>query len=388
MIDLGAPNPLFLGPLAFPQLAVMNAAAQLPQFALPALLNAFSAAAPVALQALTNPLIPPFLSMPSPASVLSAMAPIAGGGYAPQQARVDLAPFSQNDFIARAFDPNRREAARMELGLRADPLARAAFEQSIGGRIVSFGSACDGRFTIERFPPAGPAIGSGSAINPLAAAIQGITQQMAGAALAANPFAALALGGLTNLANLLGMGPQSFASFQGGVQGMPLFGMGSASWNPLAQPGKINGSNPIRENVSSDQVHSILSDPSLTMEDKIMLAMMLICAKMDDDIKRQTEYLNQLQNQQGNRDKMGKMTGLVGTAAGAYFGGPTGAKIGASLGSKLGGAGKEDAEKSIDLESKKLERMITKRSQLFDTMGKIMERYDQSAKNVIQSMRG
>ena len=49
----------------------------------------------------------------------------------------------------------------------------------------------------------------------------------------------------------------------------------------------------------------MLSDPSLTMEDKIMLAMMLICAKMDDDIKRQTEYLNQLQNQQGNRNDQG-----------------------------------------------------------------------------------
>jgi len=387
MINPGPPSPLLFGPLAFPQAAVMNAAAQLPQFALPALLNAFTAAAPLAQQALTNPFLPPFLAMPSPASVLSAMAPIAGGGYAPQQ-RVDLAPFSPNDFFARAFDPNRREAARMELGLRADPFARTAFEQAVGGRIVSFGSACDGRFTIERFPPAGPQQGSGGAINPLASALQGITQQMAGAALSANPFAALALGGLTNLANQLGMGPQSFASFQGGVQGMPLFGVGQASWNPLAQPGKINGSNPMRENASSDQVHSILSDPSLTMEDKIMLAMMLICAKMDDDIKRQTEYLNSLQNQQGNRDKVGKLGGLAGTAAGAYFGGPTGAKMGAGVGSKLGGAGGQDAEKSIDIESKKLERMITKRSQLFDTMGKIMERYDQSAKNVIQSMRG
>ena len=76
------------------------------------------------------------------------------------------------------------------------------------------------------------------------------------------------------------------------------------------------------------------------------------------------------------------------TAAGAALGGPAGAKIGGGLGSKIGGGGGQDGEKSIDLETKKLERMITKRSQLFDTLGKIMERYDQSAKNVIQSMRG
>lgn len=43
---------------------------------------------------------------------------------------------------------------------------------------------------------------------------------------------------------------------------------------------------------------------------------------------------------------------------------------------------------SIDVETKKLKRMIQKRSELFDVLGKIMEKYDQSAKNVIQNMRG
>ena len=43
---------------------------------------------------------------------------------------------------------------------------------------------------------------------------------------------------------------------------------------------------------------------------------------------------------------------------------------------------------SIDVETKKLKRAMQKRAELFDVLGKIMERYDQSAKNVIQSMRG
>ena len=69
------------------------------------------------------------------------------------------------------------------------------------------------------------------------------------------------------------------------------------------------------------------------------------------------------------------------------LGRPVGGMVGSTVGGKRGGGG-QDGEKSIDLETKKLERMIQKRSQLFDTLSKIMERYDQSAKNVIQSMRG
>jgi hypothetical protein len=43
---------------------------------------------------------------------------------------------------------------------------------------------------------------------------------------------------------------------------------------------------------------------------------------------------------------------------------------------------------SIDVETKKLERLVQKRSQLFDLLSKVMERYDASAKSIIQSMRG
>lgn len=45
-------------------------------------------------------------------------------------------------------------------------------------------------------------------------------------------------------------------------------------------------------------------------------------------------------------------------------------------------------EPSIDIETKKLERMIQKRSQLFELLTKVMEKYDASAKSIIQSMRG
>ena len=419
-LPIGGGNPFtnnLFAQLAFPQFQLLDAANQIPQFALGALHNAYtSASGPASL--LQGAFIPPYMSMPSPQSMFPIMGPIAGGGYSGGQQNIDLAgPFTPNNWLARATNPERREAARMERVLRNDPFARQAFEQAVGGRITDFGGKNDGRFTIERFPGM-PQI-PGMAMNPMAGSINGMLQGMdrsimsqlgqlalggvGGAALGGlggaafgNPFLGMALGGLGGIAaQLLGGGglgalgaPGGFASFGSGVQGMPLFGMGQASWNPLSQPGKMQGSNRAYEGAHSAQVHSILSDPSLTMEDKIMLALMVICQKMDEDIKRQTEYINNLQNQQGNRKKGAGMLGLAGTAAGAALGGPAGAKIGGGLGSKIGGGGGQDGEKSIDMETKKLERMITKRSQLFDTLGKIMERYDQSAKNVIQSMRG
>ena len=57
---------------------------------------------------------------------------------------------------------------------------------------------------------------------------------------------------------------------------------------------------------------------------------------------------------------------------------------------KFSGGGNAGAagSPSIDVETQKLKRAMQKRAELFDVLGKIMERYDQSAKNVIQSMRG
>ncbi len=361
MTILGAANPYasLFAQLAFPQAQLMTAGSQIPAFALPMLMSGYEQV--MGQSPLTpNAMIPPFLQMPSPAAMMNVMSPIAGAGYAQSQA---ASPYSQNGWMQNLFNPQLREAAVMERALRGDPFARTAFENAIGGRVMDFGSNGDGRFTVQRsaFNPYSQVLASG-ALSPLANQLGGLYQQMnngvigapmvSPGAMGASPFLPLALNGFAGMANqLMGANPGGFDGFQGGVQGMPLFGTGQASWNPLAAPGKINNGNKAAEGAHSAQVGSILNDPSLSMEDKIMLALMVICQKMDDDIKRQSEYLNKLQNQQGK-------------------------------------GGKKGAEKSIDIETKKLERMIQKRSQLFDTLSKVMERYDQSAKNVIQSMRG
>jgi hypothetical protein len=336
----------------------MNAAQGVPPFALPMLLSGYGQ---VVGQSPLQPsaFIPPFLSMPAPAAMFGVMQPIAGAGYARAGG---LAPYSNEAWLGNLFGGDQsREGARMERVLRSDPFARAAFEQAIGGRIIDFGREGDGRIAVQRMAanPYAQALGGG-ALSPIASQLGGLYQQMNegvgmarnGGLLGQSPFEALALSGFANMANQL----IAAAGGGGGASGMPpLFGTGQGSWNPQAAPGKIQGTSAAKEGNHSAQVSSILNDPSLTMEDKIMLALMCICEKMDEDIKRQTEYLNKLQNQQG--------------------------------GGKKGGGGKS-GEKSIDIETKKLERMIQKRSQLFDTLSKIMERYDQSAKNVIQSMRG
>ena len=401
-------NASLFSQLAFPQAQLMTAADAIPPFALPMLLTGYDQVvgqSPLA----SNATIPPFLTMPSPAQMMGVMQPIAGAGYAQPGG---VSRYSQGDWLRGFMNPETRGAAQMERVLRGDPFARSAFEQAIGGRIVDFGTNDDGRMAVQRSAanPYAQALGGG-ALSPIASQLGGLYQQMNEGVVSnplvngigRSPFMPLALNGFASMANqlmspafaapaalagaganpaalmgaavnpaalmgagvnpaalmgagvnpaaLAAMAPNNFAGFNGGVQGMPLFGQGQASWNPLAAPGKINNGNAGAEGAHSAQVNSILSDPSLTMEDKIMLSLMVICQKMDDDIKRQSEYLNKLQNQQG-----GKKGGKSG-------------------------------EKSIDIETKKLERMIQKRSQLFDTLGKIMERYDQSAKNVIQSMR-
>jgi hypothetical protein len=208
-----------------------------------------------------------------------------------------------------------------------------------------------------------------------------------------NPFLGLALGGLGGLATgamaptgsfggALGQAPFPMASpFGFGL----LDGAGFGSGNPLAMPGRIGNTNPAYEAAHTAQVSSVMNDPSLSVEDKIMLCLMLICKKMDNDIENQMQYINAIQNQQANRQKKGQALGAIGTIAGGIIGGPVGAGVGGSLGGKAGGGG--NSAPSVDIETKKLERMITKRAQMFEMLSNIMKKYDETAKNTIQQIR-
>jgi hypothetical protein len=282
----------------------------------------------------------------------------------------------------------------------------------MGGRIVDIDSRL-GKITLERSgsPLAMPGANLGA--NPAAlqafGAVNGMQDSLmsrmaqwgvgglvAGGAMGAmtgNPFLGLALGGLGGLATgamaptgsfggALGQAPFPMASpFGFGL----LDGAGFGSGNPLAMPGRIGNTNPAYEAAHTAQVSSVMNDPSLSVEDKIMLCLMLICKKMDNDIENQMQYINAIQNQQANRQKKGQALGAIGTIAGGVIGGPVGAGIGGSIGGKAGGGG--NSAPSVDIETKKLERMITKRAQMFEMLSNIMKKYDETAKNTIQQIR-
>ncbi|MCC7385389.1 MAG: hypothetical protein IT384_26305 [Deltaproteobacteria bacterium] len=425
MTFIGYSNPLLIQ-LGLPTDLLMSHAAGLPAFALPGLhqgyLEALGPAAllggiPGGLQAQAG--LIPLVIMPSPSMARSVSEQICGGGYARPRQRMDLANYMNADGFGpgagdsvfhRLFSPNRRAAARLEHALRNDDFLRAQFEQAVGGRIVDFGKKGDGKITIERFSPAQSAL-SQVAANPAAFQLNQLLQGMQGAAaqqaqslglltgaatgLAAllgtgNPFLAVTLGGLAGIAASLfggglgggfggaGLGGAGFGGGFGGngtgaiggtLGGGPfgfnmLNGAGVGSWNPLAAPGHINNTNPAYENAHQAQVASVLNDPSLSVEDKVMLMLALIMKKMDDDIERQMQYINSLQNQQANRQG-GKKGGGGGKGAGGGSGGP-----------------------SVDVEMQKLQRMITKRAQIFEMASNIMKKYDDTARAAIQKMNG
>jgi hypothetical protein len=187
----------------------------------------------------------------------------------------------------------------------------------------------------------------------------------------------------------MGMGGMGMGGMGGGI--LPPFGFGfgmlggqgMGSFNPLAMPGHINNTNPAVERAHQMQVSSVLNDPSLTVEDKVTLMLMLITKKMDRDIENQTQYINSIQQQQGNRQGGGGKGGGGGKKGGV--GGPAGAKVGSSVGGKIGNGGNNSAP-SIDVETLKLQRMVTKRQQMFDMLKAIIDKYNETAKGVIQSL--
>jgi hypothetical protein len=339
--------------------------------------------------------IPAGFMMPSPYSAFPSMMPLCGSGYSGGgMQQIDMAAGSTNiPFLSQLFSGRRSMAAQFEAQLRNNPYARAAFEAQIGGRIVDFGFRNDGVLTVQRFAP-GFAPVPGMAFNPLANNILGymagmdssVLQQGAfmGGGMGANPFMNYLGAGFGNV-----LGGQQFAnpavmqSFGAGSSvgmGSPtgynmaglqtsLGGQGVGSWNPLAQPGEINNTNPLYERAHQAEIDSVLRDPSLTVEDKVTLMIMLIMKKMDQDIERQAQYINSIQQQQSNRGNTGGKGGKGGAGA-------------------TGGQGGLDNQgsPSIDVETMKLKRMIDKRSQMFDMLRQIIDKYNQTAKGIIDSI--
>jgi len=151
--------------------------------------------------------------------------------------------------------------------------------------------------------------------------------------------------------------------FGGGANGGNVQGFGGGQFGPF-QPGGVGptqgqfGMGP----TDGSDTSAVLNDPSLTVEDKVTLMIMLIMKQMDKEIERQAQAIDQLQKQQNKQ------------------GGGGGGKGG------KGGGGGGGGDKSIDVETMKLKRLIDKRSQMFDMLRQIIDKYNQTAKGIIDSI--
>ena len=326
--------------------------------------------------------------MPMPGMMMPTMAPFVGAGYAGGMQHIDLAAGSSDiPFLSSLFSGRRWMAGRFERALRNDPQMRMSFEAMMGARITDFGLRNNGKFTMQRFAPG--YMGMGGAINPHMAHTLGYMNGMGGfvnnyamgmgmgsmgmpmfgaGSMFGSPFMGMTAMGLHNIAGM--NTPSNWAGARYGINDNSGFwgGKGFGSMNPQAMPGRINNTNPYYERFHQNEADLLMSDPSLTVEDKVTLLLMLIMKKMDRDIENQAQYINSIQQQSSSRGSKGGKGNPVNT-------GPFG---------QLSGSGNQSP--SIDVETMKLKRMIDKRSQMFDMLRQIIDKYNETAKNMIQSM--
>jgi hypothetical protein len=145
----------------------------------------------------------------------------------------------------------------------------------------------------------------------------------------------------------------SWGSSSGGDFDTPHSRPALSSWFTAPEGTRGHGNDPLQ-----NQIEDVLSDPSLTVEDKVTLFLMLVMKKMDKDIEAQADYIEQLQQQQNK----------------------------AAADARLQGKAPPESNASIDVESQKLARLVTKRNQMFDILRSIIDKYNETAKNIIQSL--
>ncbi|MCA9551561.1 MAG: hypothetical protein KC933_16105 [Myxococcales bacterium] len=288
-------------------------------------------------------------------------------------------PFSFQGLMQRG------KAAQFERFLQQNPFARSQVEMMLGGRILNDGAA-DGRLQVQPFPGGQNPQGSPAAQSATSALDQ-ISRAAAGLGFPGLGFPAMMLGALSNLlgggqgnAQAAGNGGRTGnplvdwfrdpreanqqamaaggAGNGGGVNGSPALNGFTNQFAP-AQAGQHQGAFGMG---NEGDASGVLNDPSLTIEDKVVLMLMLIMKKMDKDIEKQANYINDLQQQQNG---------------GGGGGGKGGGK---------GGGGGGGSNSSIDIESMKLKRMVDKRGQMFDMLRQIIDKYNETAKNMIQSI--
>jgi hypothetical protein len=267
---------------------------------------------------------------------------------------------------------SRRKAKKFERLLKRDPFLRAQVEMMLGGQIIA-DKKNDGKIKVVPFAPGSFSGGMNPAAMNAALALGNIQAAAMQAGIVPNGnqqqmFMNMMLGALAQMyAAQGGQGGQGGGGQGGRIPRRQGGGSPFVDWADMPHRAGRNGPHQGRFGIApggGDEVSAVLNDPSLTVEDKVTLMIMLIMKKMDKDIERQANYINSLQQQQN---------------------GGQGGFPGANGGGGAGGGG-EGSSPSIDVETMKLKRMIDKRSQMFDMLRQIIDKYNQTAKGIIDSM--
>ena len=229
-----------------------------------------------------------------------------------------------------------RRAARLSRFLAMQPFARQQMEMALGGRVMGMGP--NGQMMVQRFMP-------GAVPNGCPSCLQSMFSG------GPNGFMNAVAGGLANL-----LGSQANAMQSAQRQNSSCGGRRAQRRNSSCRPRRCGSNNASSNSCGNGagNINGVLNDPALTVEDRVTLMIMMIMKKMDQDIERQARYINALQQQQ--------------------------------QGGKGGGGKGGGGAPSIDVETMKLKRMIDKRSQMFDMLRQIIDKYNQTAKGIIDSI--
>ncbi len=174
------------------------------------------------------------------------------------------------------------------------------------------------------------------------------------------------------------------AGFHPGLPGLP--GLPGAGATQPAPGGNhvIQNSNIGREQAHRAELDQVMNDPSLSVEDKVMLTLMLIMKKMDQDIEGQLQYISRSQNQGANRNGATQGGHGLQQGQGVVPGQTAGAGGAGGTGGAEGTSGADNP--SIDIETAKLERMVKKRGHMFEMLKSLISKYDETAKSANQAI--
>ena len=249
--------------------------------------------------------------------------------------RIDFGAESTAPLDPTSFG-RRKKAMALERFLQRSPFARQRLEMMMGGNIKPDGVA-DGVLSVEPFQSSHRSAAPGGSFDPAPAmtAVDGVQRgatMMGADPFGQNLFQQMMLGALVN-------------TLQPGLAA----GAASGPYPTMPGPNPIASVGPAANGQANaggfGPIGNIMNAPGMTIEDQVVLLLMQVSKRFDRDLQQQAQQINAMQQQQ---------QGANGQAGG-----------------------------SIDVATMKLKRLIDKRGQMFDMLRQIIDKYNETAKNMI-----